>query len=344
MKKCILILLMLCLFSGRSPAQGLVNGVSKSGTSAATFLEIDVGARGVAMGGANVSVADDASALYWNAAGIAALQRNDIVVLHTGWIAETSLDFLGVVVNLGDFGNLGFSFRTLSMGDMAVRTVEMPEGTGEFFSAGDLAAGMSYGKRLTDRFSIGFTAKFIQQRIWHESATGFSIDAGTIFRTDLFGGMTIGASISNFGTKMRLSGRDTRRFGRIDESKLGSNERIPQNIELDSWHLPLVFQFGVMTDVARKEDYRWTIAIDALHPNDNYESLNLGTEMAFREFFFLRGGYQSLFLDDAEGGLSFGAGTKSNMIFQTAEIRADYAFKSMGRLNNVHLFSLGVSF
>ncbi len=344
MKKPILILCICCLFAGPLLGQGVITDVSKSGTSVATFLQIAVGARGVGMGGANVSVAEDATALHWNAAGIAGLAGNDVVALHTGWIADTNLDFLGIVVNLGNLGNLGFSFTSLTMEDMAVRTVEMPDGTGEFFSAGDIAAGVTYARKLTDRFSIGFTTKFIQQKIWHETATGFALDAGTTFRTDLFGGMIIGASIMNFGTKMRLSGRDTRRFGRIDESKLGSNERIPQNIELDSWHLPLLFQFGVSTDVMRSDDYRWTIAIDALHPSDQYESLNVGTEIAFRDFFFLRGGYQSLLLDDAEGGFSFGAGTKSTMLFRSAEIRADYAFRDMGRLESVQVFSLGVSF
>ncbi|MCH8126792.1 PorV/PorQ family protein [candidate division KSB1 bacterium] len=340
----LLILCICCFFSNSLFGQGFITDVSKSGTSVATFLEIAIGARGVAMGGANVSIANDATALYWNPAGITRLAGNDVVALHTRWIAGTNFDFLGIVVNMGNFGSLGFSFTALTMDDMAVRTVEMPDGTGEFFKAGDIAAAVSYARQLTNRFSIGLTAKFIQQNIWHESATGFALDAGTTFRTDLFGGMIIGASISNFGTKMQLSGRDTRLFGRIDESKLGSNERIPQNIELDSWHLPILFQFGVSTNLMARGDYQWIIAIDALHPSDNYESLNIGTEIGFRDFFFLRGGYQSLFLDEAEGGLSFGIGTKSKMLFRNAEIRADYAFRNMERLDSVHVFSLGLSF
>ena len=98
------------------------------------------------------------------------------------------------------------------MPDDKVRTVDQPEGTGEYFSAGDLAFGISYARKLTDRFSIGFTAKYIQESIWHMSSSAFAIDAGTIFRTDLFGGMVIGASISNFGTSMKLSGIDTRTY------------------------------------------------------------------------------------------------------------------------------------
>ena len=140
----------------------LPQNISKVGTTAATFLEIGVGASATGMGGAFVTQSNDATSLYWNPAGIANLQQNQVVFNHTNWIASTNLDYAALVLPLGDLGNLGLSYTSLSMPDMAVRTVAMPEGTGEFFSAGDLAIGISYGRTITDRFSIGFTAKYIQ--------------------------------------------------------------------------------------------------------------------------------------------------------------------------------------
>jgi Uncharacterised protein family (UPF0164) len=318
--------------------------VSKSGTSAATFLEIGVGARATAMGGAFVSLANDATALYWNVAGVAKAERNEVVALHTKWLAGTSFDFVGLVLPVGELGRFGVSITALNMDEMQVRTVEKPEGTGEFFDAGDLAIGVSFSKQLIDRFGVGFTAKYIQQQIWHESASAFAIDFGTTFRTDLFGGTTIGAVITNFGTKTRMQGRDLRQFHRIDDTKLGSNERIPENIDLDSWQLPVNFQFGVSTEVVRNENYRWTVAVDALHPSDNYESVNLGSELVLRQSLFLRGGYQSLFLNNAEGGLSLGAGLQTKMLFSRAAAKIDYAYQDRGRLESVHVFSIGIEF
>ena len=64
-------------------------GVSKVGTAVATYLEIPVGAPAVGMGGAFVSVANDATSLYWNSAGSALLDHNELVVAHTNWIAGT---------------------------------------------------------------------------------------------------------------------------------------------------------------------------------------------------------------------------------------------------------------
>ena len=345
MKKYITILLMLCGLRVPLQAQDAPTNVSKSGTSAATFLEIQVGATAVAMGGAYVSRANDATGLYWNPAGVTQLTRNELILAHTVWIADTRFDYAAFVLPLGGAaGTLGLSLTSLSMDDMMVRTVEMPEGTGEFFSAGDLAVGVSYARQLTDQFSIGFTAKYIQESIWHETARAVAADFGTSFKTDLLGGMVIGASLTNFGTSMQLSGRDTRQFIRVDPTIQGSNDRIPFNIELDSWSLPLSFQLGLSTDVTRSADYRWTVAADATHPSDNNESVNLGTEFSYQEHFFIRGGYHALWLDESEGGLSLGAGIALPTSFNAGSVNVDYAFRDMGRLSGIHVFSLGIQF
>lgn len=318
--------------------------VSKTGTTAASFLEIPVGAKAIGMGGAFVSVANDASSLFWNPSGIASIEKYEAVLSHTDWIAETSFDYAGLVIPLGNFGNIGLSFTSFSMDDMKVRTVEKPEGTGEYFSAADIAIGISYSRNLSDRFSIGFTGKYIQQTIWHMTAYAFAIDAGTEFKTDLFGGMIIGASILNFGTPMRMEGRDTRYFISVDPTKEGSNDQIPTDIETDSWDLPLTFQIGVSTNAIYTEDYRLTIAADAIHPNNEYESMNFGLEAAFKDFIFLRGGWQNAFMKDAEGGLSLGVGVNSKLILTSASVKFDYAYRDFGRLQNIHTFSLGIVF
>ena len=323
---------------------GQSKDVSKVGTSAAAFLEIPAGAAAVGMGGAFVSVANDASALYWNVGGISTIGKYDLHLTNMTWIGDTKYNFAGLVLPLGEFGTLGLSFTSLSMDDMKVRTVEKPEGTGEFFSAGDISFGVSYARNLTDRFSLGFTFKYIQEKIWHMTAQGFAIDAGTLFRTDILGGMIIGASISNFGTAMKLEGRDTRFFVRVDENKEGSNDRIPTNIELDSWDLPLIFRLGLSTNAIQNDTYRFTATLDAIHPNNDYESLNIGGEFAFMEFLMIRGGYNALFLTDAEGGLSLGVGVNSTLLFSETIFQFDYAFRDFGRLQNVHMFSLEFKF
>ena len=322
----------------------LFSQVSKVGTTAAAFLEIGPGSVATGMGGAFVSVANDATALYWNPSGIADFTNNEVTIFHANWIASTNFDYAALVIPLGEVGNLGFSFTSFTMADEMVRTVDLPEGTGEFFSAGDIAVGLSYARKLTDRFSIGFTAKYIQETIWHESASAIAIDAGTIFRTDLFNGLTIGASISNFGTQMRLNGSDIRTFARVNPSLLGSNDQVPYVVELDSWDLPFLFQIGVSTNVIKDEDYRLLVSVDALHPNNNYESMNIGGQFSFRDFLFIRGGFRNLFLADREGGLTLGVGVNSKLLFTDDFVSFDYAYRNFGRLDNVHTLSVDIKF
>jgi hypothetical protein len=322
----------------------LFSQVSKVGTTAAAFLEIGPGAVATGMGGAFVSVANDATALYWNPSGIADFTNNEVTIFHASWIASTNFDYAALVLPLGGAGNIGLSFTSFSMADEKVRTVDQPEGTGEFYSAGDIAVGLSYARKLTDRFSIGFTAKYIQETIWHESASAIAIDAGTIFRTDLFNGLTIGASISNFGTQMRLNGSDIRTFARVNPSLLGSNDQVPYVVELDSWDLPFLFQIGISTNIIKNEDYRLLVSVDALHPNDNYESMNIGGQFSFRDFLFIRGGFRNLFLKDSEGGLTLGVGINSKLLFTDDFVSFDYAYRNFGRLDNVHTLSVDIKF
>jgi hypothetical protein len=166
-----------------------------------------------------------------------------------------------------------------------------------------------------------------------------------MFRTDLLGGLVIGAALSNFGTEMQLEGRDMRQFMRVDPTKLGSNDQVPYTLEVQTWDLPLIFQIGLSFSPVRSEDYRWTVAADAIHQSDNYETVNIGTEFAFQEFLFWRVGYNSLFLDEGEGGLSAGLGVASSALFSSATVlQVDYAYRDMGRLNAIHNVSVSIRF
>lgn len=340
MKYVVLIITLLQIAAG----QGSNRNVSKSGTTAATFLEIPVGARAIAMGSAFAGLSDDVSSFYWNPAGAARLQQTEVLFSHTNWLADLKFDYSSVAVPVGAFGTVGVSFTSMSTGDMAVRTIDKPEGTGELFNASSLAFGLHYARNLSDHFSIGFTGKYIQETIWHMSSQAFALDIGVLYTTDFFNKMKIGATISNFGTDLALAGRDARMFERVDPQKQGSNDQIPVDIEMDKWSLPLNFQFGIATDLFKSNSNRVTIAADALHPSDNYESINVGLEYGFMEIFSLRTGYRSIGLVDSEGGLTFGAGFDSELFGGGIRAKLDYAYADYGRLKATNVITLAVAF
>lgn len=336
------VLLALLLAAASAFAQNFVSNVSKRGTSAAPFLSVSQGARATAMGGAFVALADDQSAVYWNPAGLANLQGTGVLFDHAKWVADIQYNFLAASYSLGDGGTLGLSVITSTSGDMRVTTIDEPQGTGEIFGANDAAVSLAYAIRLTNDFAIGFNPKFVHQSIWKMSASAVALDLGVQYQTP-FNGILLGMSISNFGSKMKLSGNNSLVLYDLDPSSGGNNERIPANLATEAWSLPLNFRVGVAYRPTLGEQHKLVLALDAAHPSDNYESVNVGGEYTFQNFFSLRGGYKALFLTSAEESFTLGAGFKQNLLGNVA-VTLDYAYSDFGRLKEMQKFSFSVSF
>ncbi len=341
MKRIKIILLILIAF-GSISAQTYVSDVSKRGTTAAPFLNISQGARASAMGSAFVAVADDPSAIFWNPAGIARIPNGSVIFDHTNWIADINYNYLATTYNLGNLGAVGISFLSSAIDDMPVRTIESPEGTGETFGVTDAMFSVAYAINLTDNFAIGFNPKFVMQKIWRTSATAVAIDMGVIYRTP-FDGIMLAMSISNFGTKMKLEGTSALVLYDPDPNSTGNNGQIPAYLQTDEWELPLNFRVGLSYEPFKNEMHKLLVAIDALHPANDYESVNVGAEYGFRDVFFIRGGYKSLFLKDSEESFTLGAGVKQTFIGNVA-IKIDYTYGDFGRLKNYQKISVGIDF
>jgi len=333
------ILGLLLVFNAQAQAQE----VTKVGTTAASFLVIDVGPRGTGMGSAYVSLANDATAMYWNPAGIARLNNFAATFCNTKWIADLSFNYAGAVLSLGNLGNIGVNATFLGMDQIERTTILSPDGTGELFDAGCYAFGLSYARNLTDQFAIGFNVKLINERMYHSNAYGFALDVGAIFDTH-FHGLTLGMSISNYGTKMQLDGRDLQVQHDVDPSVYGNNPNINSRLLSDNFDLPLMFRVGVSMDVLKGSyNSNLILSVDALHPSDDVEYINIGGEYVFYNMFSLRAGYKELFAKDSEQGLSFGGGIHYK-IMGTTTFYFDYSYMDFGVFNPVHLYSVSLEF
>jgi len=313
----------------------------KVGTSAAPFLGIKIGAAATAMGGAFVSNISDASSLYWNPGSITRIGGTKVNFTHTEWFLGTSYDWGGMVFNVDGVSALGFQLAVLNYGEENVTTIHAQEGTGERWDAQDLFASISYARNLTYRFSIGGSAKIIQQQIYHESATGYALDIGLLYITQ-FNGMRLGMSISNFGTDMKMDGKDLIHSYDEDGGSLGNNPTIPSKRNTAEWPIPIFFRVGVSMEAIQLEDNALTISIDSWVPSDNSTILNIGTEYNFKDIFFLRAGYQSIGRQDTQEGLTAGFGFKYNIAGLT-QVDLDYAFQEFGILGDIHTFGFGFS-
>ncbi|MEE8335612.1 MAG: PorV/PorQ family protein [Candidatus Neomarinimicrobiota bacterium] len=320
-----------------------VQTITKSGTTAGQFLKIGVDPRASAMGNAFTAMEGDISSMYWNPAGLAAVSGIETIFVNSEWLAGISFNYAAVVLNLRSVGVLGFGLTSLRVPEDKVRTVEQPEGTGEFFEAGDLAVTLSYAKKLTDNFSLGGNIKYIKQNIWHAYANTAAIDFGALFVTP-FNNIRLGASISNYGPDLKMSGRDQTFSVDPDPNNQGNVEFVNALYETESFPLPLLFRVGLSGEIVKRGNLRVSVAVDALHPNDNQEWVNSGVELSLAETFFLRGGYSSLFRTDAEDGLTLGTGIHYRLWGSPTILKLDYSYSSFGLLKNVQRLSLGIKF
>ena len=95
-------LLAVLWLSGSGPASGM--GSSDRGTSSAELLKLGVGARAVAMGEAFSAAADDATALYWNAAGLTRVSAQSATFMHAPYVDGSFFNYAVYGRKLGDLG------------------------------------------------------------------------------------------------------------------------------------------------------------------------------------------------------------------------------------------------
>ena len=323
--------------------------VSKTGTTAASFLEIGIGSRGTSMGNAFVAVVDDVHSLYWNPGGLALMDKSEVSFLQTNWLAGINFSNVSAAFPMGTLGTFGFALTSIGIEEMDVRTIQQPEGTGEKFNASDFSATLGWGRLFTDRFSFGANLKYIEERIWHMKASSVAVDLGTTFRTQ-FKDMKIGMSVSNFGGKMQLKGDDTLIKVDIAPDKEGNNSKINGHLDTDEWSLPLIFRVGVAGDVLKIPHGKLTLAVDAAHPNNYSESISIGGEFNVMDMVFLRAG-QTYYLDDSdEAGNpyapeSFSMGGGINLLVTpNLRFKLDMAYSDWGILSDVKRFSLSLEF
>ncbi|MBX3006927.1 MAG: PorV/PorQ family protein [Melioribacteraceae bacterium] len=317
--------------------------VTKTGTTAAKFLSIGIGPRANAMGAAYSSVADDASAMYWNPAGIARISEYQTAFTYTKMFADINVNYFGAVIPAGDLGVFGIGITALNIGDMEVTTEYYPEGTGEIFNAGSYAFGLSYAKFITSDFAVGVTIKYIREGIYNSSAEGFGVDVGTVFTTPFYG-IKFASSISNYGSKLQMSGDDLLIRHDPDPQRAGNNQTIDAWYSTDQYELPLRLQIGLSRDFTILDEHRLTLAVDAIHPNDNNQWVNVGGEISlFNNLLSLRGGYKGLFLDDTQEGLTLGAGIHYGGL-GVFKISVDYSYQQMKYLDHLHSFGVVLGF
>ncbi|TPW17710.1 MAG: hypothetical protein FD129_268 [bacterium] len=320
---------------------GPARAQSKTGTTILQFLNIEPSARIAGMGNAGVALGNDLQSVFYNPAALGALERTGAQLSHSEWYAGVNYDYAAGAFPFKGIGTFLFSVTALNSGDILVRTVEQPLGTGEQFSVTDLALGLGYGRQITSRFAAGMQLNYGTETIWNSSLHILTFNVGTIYKLSE-DGLNLGACVNNLGTRTSLDGRDLAIQYDADPDAHGDNSSLPATQFTDDFPVPILFRVGLSYPRQLGSRSRILMAVDAFHPSDNSESVSAGAEWLFRDTLALRAGYQQLFQTDSDVGVTLGVGLRGGLGY--SRFHLDYSWADHAYLDETHRLTLALDF
>lgn len=316
-------------------------GMKKVAQSGMQYLKVGVDAQMVGRGEAGISLTNGLQSVFWNPAGLAEIKGKSAFFSHNSWIADISLDACAYGMDLGNWGAIAFNAVWVDYGELlgtsVAQTVEesseqgyVDEGT---FQPIDLAFGMAYARKISSQFSIGGQIRYLYEHygsneivttegneVYVENEIGtLCFDLGTRYYTN-FKGLAFSMTIQNFSTDIKY--------------------------HWESFSPPLTFKIGISMDLLElvndQSRSHLLLAIDALHPRDYSERVNLGLEYDYLGMFMLRSGYRYNY---DEGNFTLGGGLRYSFC-SGLRLRFDMSYLVMtaDRFNSPLQITVGIDF
>ncbi len=346
------------------------------GGAGVVFLKIEPDSRSAGMGNAGVALADNASASFWNPAGLAFQTGTEAGITHSNWLPEFDVglfyEYLVAKHHVPGWGTFGAHVTYLNLGEHEGRDEQnLPTGT---FRSYDVALGASYGFKVSKNFALGTSLRFIYSNLApgqtvgsQETKAGVStaFDLSGLYRTDQFNLGSIpttfsaGFNLANMGPKIQYSDSEQAdpiptnfRFGTglsFDFDEFNSlNFVVDFNKDLidrdstgsASWYKAIFSSWKpINIDLTVNDDE------DDVEKVGVFRQLTIGggVEYWYNKLFALRGGY---FYEDPYNGnrkfLTLGAGIRYNII--GVDFSYIYALEEDSPLANTMRFSLLLNF
>jgi hypothetical protein len=293
----------------------------KAGTAGFVFLEIPVSSRSQAMGETGITLSDmHSEGLYINPALIA-LSDNpfSVNVTYANWYVETDHMAAGITYRIPQIGTVGLSIVNFDFGTINKTRVILPDlgETGPYIDLGTYTAqayaiGLTYARELTEKFTMGITAKYVRENIDVYYADNFVFDIGFIYLTG-FHSLRIGASLQSFG---------------LETAYANEKFRMPQILKMG-------LSYDFFGEIGDREYV--TVIAEAVHPSDANERVHLGLEAVLLGSVMLRTGYKFGY-DDEDFTLGLGLKFRYNM----HQFRADFSYMQHEYLEDTFRYTLVV--
>jgi hypothetical protein len=281
---------------------------AEGGKVGMTFLKIGVDARAAAMGNAYTALANDASASYWNPAGLAMADHHSILFMHNAWLLDINHEFVAAQLVRGTH-NFALSVNMISVPNIEIRQgpSENPDGTS---TATNLYLSGAYARKVAENWLVGIQLKFLSEKYYMIQAEGYAVDLG-IIRQNIVPNLNVAATVQNIGKMNKL-----------------------HSIATD---LPVIARLGSAYTIPYKIlDHNPIAAADVMVVYQDVTQVNIGSEVPLGSYLAIRLGY-------VIGSESYRFTTGAGILYD--RYRFSYAFVPYKYdLGNTHRISLMILF
>jgi len=323
---------------------------SGQGSAGAKFLQINNGSHGMANGGSLIARPGLLEAVYYNPASIASIKNAQFYATHIDYYVDLKFEQVSFAYKT-PFGSFSVALYGLLSGEMEETTEENPTGTGRMFTANDLAGQFSFAKKFTNKFSGGFTAKYISQSIDKLNSSGLAFDMGALYKTGILNNLVIGFAFRNFGSDMRYTGENLQQLTSLTDNVF-EDEDVKIELSSESYSLPTAFELGFSMEF--NTFFPGEIITSASLHNivDQSEYFSFGIEYHYFEYMYFALGHGNITAlinsdlsdEDLNGnmrGISGGVGLNLKPVFNQS-IWLTYAFEGHKYFNPIHSFGVTI--
>lgn len=314
--KSLIICTIIALLSATTLTNVMAGNRDRSGQAGASHLLIDPWARSNGMANAGIAEIRGLESVYSNVAGLTYVKKTEFAFNRTQYLVGSNcginINALAFAQHLGkngkDFGTLAVSFASMNFGDVAITTVNQPEGGLGNFSPSLSTINLHYAKSFNNFIKGGITLHIINEKMADLHATGFALDAGVQYIAGKFENFKIGVTLKNVGLPMSYKGDGLAWRASIQNTAVEQT----MNVRSAEFEMPSLLAIGLSYDFLwfggeyasmSKEDlaaegltreeakHRITLAGSFTANSYSRDVFALGLEYGFMNYFMVRGGY-----------------------------------------------------
>lgn len=314
----------------------------KKGQVGFRFLENPISAEAIGRGGLGLVTIRNSNTVFWNPSGLGWIdERFDFNANYTDGIADINYSAFAGAIKLRKLGVIAVDFMNVDYGKFyGTRRANNEQGFEEtgLFSPSAYAVGLTFGQKVSNRFSYGVRLKYAVQDLGSAwigiSGTDVDDTSLVIKKKDY----SLGEPAVDVGATYDFLSHGIR-FGAVMQN-------FSREIRYEREKFPLPFSVGFSLNMKPltllmpgENANSLTVGFETNHPRDFREKVRFGAEYIYRELLIIRTGYMGNY---DERGLTFGIGVRQP--YGNVNLRLDYAFQDFGVFNSVHTFTFGVSY